>query len=309
LKLFGKRSASNLAAGVYQDEQVQCAVVIRREKGRKPALTDARSATLSSTTNPSEFSQGLSRLAQAPVTLVLPDQQYQLMLVEAPRVEPSELRAAIRWKVKNLIDFHIDDAVIDVFEIPGQQNRPQGQTMMYAVAARAREIRQRIDEVEAAGANLAVIDLTEMALRNLAQQLDEDARGVGMLYLDERHGVITLSRQGSLYLSRHIETGSQDLVENPDRAFDQIVLEVQRSLDYYDSHFAQPPLATLRILPGFAAHETLLATLGDSFNTHVGGYNIEAVVELDSELTIAGQHTGELLLALGGALRYEEISL
>jgi len=308
LKFFGKRSASNMATGVYQDDQVQCAAVIRREKGRKPTLVAGQAINSDASSDIGTLFQTLGAI-QAPVNLVLRDQQYQLMLVEAPRVEPSELRAAIRWKVKNLIDYHIDDAVIDVFEIPGQQNRPHGQTMMYAIAARARDVRERIDAVEAAGATLKVIDLTEMAMRNLAQQLDEDARGVGMLHLNERHGIITLSRQGDLYLSRHIETGRQDLVENPDRAFDQIVLEVQRSLDYYDSHFAQPPLATLRVLPGFLAHETLLATLNDSFNTQVGGYNIEAIVDIDSSVTLPDQHDAELLLALGGALRHEEVNL
>ena len=41
---------------------------------------------------------------------------YALLLVEAPDVPATELRAAIRWRVKDLIDFHIDDAVIDVFD-------------------------------------------------------------------------------------------------------------------------------------------------------------------------------------------------
>ena len=46
---------------------------------------------------------------------------YSLLFVEAPDVPSSELRAAIRWRVKDLIDFHIDDAVIDVFDVPNQR--------------------------------------------------------------------------------------------------------------------------------------------------------------------------------------------
>lgn len=309
MKLFSKRIRNHLTAGVYQDDHALCGVVIDRHKGRKPELTGVVVEPAVGRTDPGRQIQELCGSARVPVHLVLPGQKYQLMLVEAPRVEPSELRAAIRWKLKNLIDFHIDDAVIDVFEIPGQQNRPQGQTMMYSVAARARDIRERIDAIESAGSQLQVIDITEMAMRNLALQLEEDARGVGMLYLEEHHGVITLTRQGDLYLSRHIETGRQDLAEHPDRAFDQVVLEVQRSLDYYDSHFAQPPLATIRVLPGFAAQETLLAALSDNFRMHVGSYPIEGVVEVSDGLSLPDTHNGELLLALGGALRHEEVSL
>jgi len=176
---------------------------------------------------------------------------YDLLLVEAPGVQPSELRAAVRWKVRNLIDFHIDDAVIDVFEIPGQSNRPRGQAMMYVVAARARDVREYIDAIEGADLALEVIDITEMALRNLAARLEADVRGVAMLYLEEEHGIITITRQGSLYLSRRLETGSNQLFDEPEAAQDQIALEVQRSLDYYDSHFSQPPVAALSVLPGF----------------------------------------------------------
>src|SRR5690606_14958471 len=70
---------------------------------------------------------------------------YNLLLVEAPDVQPAELRAAIRWKIKDMIDFHLDDAVIDVFEVPDQKAAGRNQ-MMYAVVARASKVKQRIDD-------------------------------------------------------------------------------------------------------------------------------------------------------------------
>ena len=42
-------------------------------------------------------------------TLLKPG-DYQLLLVEAPNVTPDELKGAIRWKIKDLIEYHIDDA-------------------------------------------------------------------------------------------------------------------------------------------------------------------------------------------------------
>jgi len=79
------------------------------------------------------------------LNVVLSTRDYQLLLVEAPRVDADELRSAIRWRVKDLIDFHIDDAVFDVFAVPGQHNRPRGQALMYAVAARAGRIQTLVD--------------------------------------------------------------------------------------------------------------------------------------------------------------------
>jgi MSHA biogenesis protein MshI len=280
---------------------------IERSRGRRPHLTVASSESLDGDRDLEQLVQERISDRGASVTLVMPDEQYELLLVEAPRVEPSELRAAVRWKVRNLIDFHIDDAVIDVFEIPGQNNRPQGQAMMYAVAARARSVREYIDAIEGADRNLQVIDIAEMALRNLAAQLEEDIRGVATLYLAEDHGIITITRQGSLYLSRRLATGTDDLEGPVGASHEQIALEVQRSLDYYDSHFGQPPVAALAVLPGFEGHSDLVDGLRGNLSIDVLAYRAENVVDCDTPLPDEG--AAEFLLALGGALRHEEISL
>ncbi len=280
---------------------------VDHDKGRKARLVSAQWSSLADEEASTELLREQVGSSRRPVNLVMADQHYQLLLVEAPRVEPSELRAAVRWKVKNLIDFHVDDAVIDVFEIPDQQNRPAGQAMMYAIAARAREIRERIDLCEAADLNLQVIDVTEMALRNLAAQLEEDVRGVGLLYLDRDHGIITLTRQANLYLSRRLEVGFEALAADFDGVLDQITLEIQRSLDYYDSHFGQPALVGLRVVPGFAEQAVLVEALADNLNLNCEVYDLAQAVNCETRLDEDAPPA--LALAIGGALRREEIGL
>lgn len=307
---FRRRASGKSVAGVYIDRRGIAVAGLELERGRKPRVA---SAAWRATAEPSDHSRALRALAQQSslarqrAHLVLEEEEYQLLLVDAPRVEPSELRAAMRWRVKDLIDFHIDDAVIDVFEIPGQENRPRGQAMMYAVVARARNIRERIDLVEGAELGLEVIDVTEMALRNLAALLEEDARGVATLYLTPAYGIITLTRQGSLFLSRRLEAGTEALAVGDSGVLDQIVLEVQRSLDYYDSHFSQPPLGQLTVLPGFEGHDELVRWLDDNLSVNVSSFDAQGLLDCRAELD--GDALGEQLIAIGGALRQEEISL
>lgn len=305
--LFKRRSQARALTGVYISSRGLAVASVQQDKGRKATLTQAQWCEFSTKVDISRLLQEQVSASRQPVNLVMADDHYQLLLVEAPRVEPSELRAAMRWKVKNLIDFHIDDAVIDVFEIPGQENRPQGQSMMYAIAARAREVREQIDLFEQAELNLQVIDVTEMALRNLAAQLEEDVRGVAMLYLDDDHGIVTLTRQASLYLSRRLEVGSTALLEDPEGSAAQIILEIQRSLDYYDSHFAQPPLVALSVLPGFPGEDTLIDALNDGLNLQAGLFDTASL--LDCQTGIEPAAPAALLLAVGGALRQEDVSL
>lgn len=307
MKFFRKRARNQGATGVHISNGVMAVATVDHERGRKPRLVQADCHKLSGNSDLEQMLRSSVPSDRIPVTLVMASEQYELLLVEAPRVEPSELRAAVRWKVKNLIDFHIDDAVIDVFEIPGQQNRPQGQSMMYAIAARARDVRDRVDLFVDADLNLQVIDVADMAVRNLAAQLDDDVRGVAMLYLDNDHGIITLTRQSNLYLSRRLETGTDLLRESGSGNIEQIVLEVQRSLDYYDSHFSQPPVASLHVLPGFAGHEELVGMLTAGLDLEVTGYDAESLFVCD--VPLPANNRAEALMAIGGALRREELSL
>ncbi len=57
---------------------------------------------------------------------VLNRKDYNLHLVEAPEVEDSELRAAVRWKIKDLLDMKLGDAAIDAFKVPGDAYRGRG---------------------------------------------------------------------------------------------------------------------------------------------------------------------------------------
>lgn len=280
---------------------------VRQEAGRKASLTLAEWHAIEPEADVSRLLGEHIESRRQTINLVLAQPYYQLLLVEAPRVEPSELRAAVRWKIKNLIDFHIDDAVIDVFEIPGQQERPPGQAMMYVIAARARIVREQIDLFEKQDLDLQIIDVTEMALRNLAAQIEEDTRGMAMLYLEQGYGIVTLTRQSSLYLSRRIEIGTQGLRANPEDTAAHIALEIQRSLDYYDSHFGLPPLAALRIVPGFEGQQALVANLDEALNLDVALY--EPCTALDCGVQIDPAAPPELMLAVGGALRREEVKL
>ena len=123
-------------------------------------------------------------LRGADVSIMAPS-SYSLLLVEAADVEPAELRAALRWRIKDLIDFHIDDTVIDVFDLPGDTPRGRAR-MMYVVATRAAAVRARVNTVEDSHLHLSAIDIPELALRNVAALLPEDVGGVALLHLCAR---------------------------------------------------------------------------------------------------------------------------
>ncbi|HSH29979.1 MAG TPA: pilus assembly protein PilM, partial [Thiohalobacter sp.] len=192
------------------------------------------------------------RPGRAAVHCVLPLGSYQLLLVDMPKVPANEIKAAVRWQIKDLIDFHVDDAVVDVFDAP-----PSGaggaQEQVYAVVTRTGRVQHIAGAVQQAGLSLAVIDIPELALRNLAAHLPEQEQGVAVMYLEAERGLIALCRDNTLYLARTIELGRAALADaDPDRramAISSLALEIQRSMDYYDRYFQQAPINHLYIAP------------------------------------------------------------
>ena len=234
---------------------------------------------------------------------------YSLLFVEAPDVKPTELRAAIRWRIKDLIDFHIDDAVIDVFEVPNQKATGKN-SMMYAVVTRTSTVRQQIELLAGAGLNLEVIDIPELALRNVSALLPEDVAGVALLYLARRNGLIVLTRQGTLYLSRRIELGLEQLGTNLDDAepkLDRIVVEIQRSLDYYESHFLQPAITNVVVTPLPEPLQGAAEYLAEQLGISVRCMDINSMIDVDPP--VAADIQSRCLLAIGAALRREGMEL
>jgi MSHA biogenesis protein MshI len=240
---------------------------------------------------------------------------YNLLQVEAPDVQPEELRAAIRWRVKDLIDYHIDDAVIDVFEVPDEKTAGKNKKM-YVVAAKSAQVKERIDKLVEAGLRLEVIDIPELALRNIAALLPEDVNGVALVYIEQNEGLITITRQETLYLSRRIRFGYNAL---PDTAIhgndqeaieswlDSIVIEVQRSLDYYESHFSLPQVAGLVITPGLKEIPGMAEYLSGQLGIPARLLDVNSMIDVNT--SIDRQNQSRCLLAIGAALRQESRSL
>ena len=142
---------------------------------------------------------------------------YQLLLVEAPNVPPAELKAAIRWRIKDLLDYHVDDATVDVLDIPPDPSGAAGGHSMYAVAARNDAIQACIERFDAAQIPLSVIDVAETAQRNVAALYEDEGRGVGMLYLGDSSGLFTINYRRELYLARRIDIGYDQVSAAPER--------------------------------------------------------------------------------------------
>lgn len=228
--------------------------------------------------------------------------EYSLLLTEAPEVPEEELRAAVRWRIKDLVDFPIQEATVDVFELPGGRAPGRGRSV-YVVAAPNAILQRRVDLLTGAGINLDVIDVPEMAQRNLAGLLPQDQGGVVMISFGASQGLITITRDGELYLSRNLKLGLDAFADGGDvlEHYDSVVLEVQRSLDYYDSFFRMAPIGNLVIAPTPSDVSGLIEHINRNLSLSATQMNLHAY--LDMEADCAPEQIPYCLGTLGAALR------
>lgn len=235
--------------------------------------------------------------------------EYQLLVVDAPEVPPQELRAAVRWKIQDLIDFHIDDAVLDVFDAP--PGGPAGtRKQMYVVVARSATVKDRIDVMEKTGVNLKVIDIPELAMRNLAARLPEDEFGLVTLYFSPQQCLIILTHNATLFLTRTVDFSYSDFHEksrDPIELSNRLALEIQRSLDYYEQHFHKAAIQTIAILPPPVNLDGLDTALQDTLGLTIRSIGLSDIVKSDQELELESAAT--CMLAVGCALRTETRAL
>ena len=252
-------------------------------------------------------------LAQYHCSTLLVPHEYQMLVVEAPNVPPLELKTAMRWRIKDLLDFHIDDATIDVLDIPPDKSGSARAHSMYAVAARNSAIERRVNTFNSAKIPLEVIDIPEMAQRNISARLEEAGRGLALISFSEDGGLLTVTYQGELYLARHLDVGWQQLAAADHAAkqayFDRIALELQRSLDNIERQF--PFISISRLFIAYMPDaESLRAYLTNNLYVSVSVLDLNDVFDF-SRVPAVGALNNQVrfFLTLGASLRHEERTL
>jgi MSHA biogenesis protein MshI len=297
LVLHGEHvAAARIAHGAGGKPVVKLATVLTGAAASAEALEKAGKSLLANTCQ---------------VSTVLSGGHYQMLSVDAPNVPQDELRTAVRWRLKDMLDFHVDDATIDVLDIPVDKADAR-QHAMFAVAARNTVIEARQKLFAQAKIQLVAIDIPEMAQRNISALLETEGRGLAMLSFDADGGLLTVSYKGELYLARRIDVTLEQLLDaDHDRKhqrFEKITLELQRSLDHFDRQFHFISVARLALAP--SPITGLDEYLSSNLYTPVARFDLADVFDTSAvpELTALDVQQ-RLFTALGAALRHEEVVL
>lgn len=280
---------------------------LRRSPGRTPEVT-----LLESYQTEGDLGEALLRLRKEKrlqsyrcVALLAPG-DYQVQQVEAPAVPVAEMREALRWKVKDMIDYPVEEATLDMLEIPGQPGSGRPQQVM-AVMASNGVLSPLIAAFHHAGLALEAIDIPDLGQRNISTLVEREGRALAMLAFDEDGGLLTVSFHGELYVARRIDITRQALDgasdERREQLFERVVLEVQRTLDTFDRQYSYIPMGHLALV-GVPAGDALREALTPNVYIPVEALDLASILDFPAIPELRNpERQAQCLKLLGAALR------
>lgn len=218
----------------------------------------------------SSFKKIKARLPRRPTlgALLLARGQYQFHQVDSPDVPEAERAQAVKWQLQDQLDYPVEQACVDVVPVPSDPNRAAESTQVFAVSARDAVIRAQIEACHQAKLPLSIIDVPELASRNIAHLYETDGRAVGLLSLSDEGSLLTFTHRGEMLVARELDVTLTQVLEATGEHFEptmeRIALEIQRTCDHVDRRFNYAGVARVLVSPlpqGLGVLEYLSANL------------------------------------------------
>jgi len=285
---------------------------------------------------PADFARRLKALGlpARQVSAVLPLHDGQLLQVDAPAVKPDEMKAAARWRIKDLVDGRLDDLTIDVMMVGDANQRAHRQ--IFVAAAKNSVLRSVGELARGAGLDLAVIEVMETSQRNLQSAVAATdglaERATAALLLHGSQCLLTVCARGELFYTRRLDWDGPAMTPAPRSAVvpmqtletadfidygaeadagpaddgdaPRLVIELQRSFDVWERSWPDLPLAGLWLQVGEAS-PALAAALEQALGLRVQVLDAERVFPGLGGLAGTPAVAGAVLPLLGALLRVD----
>lgn len=257
------------------------------------------------------------KLEGAKTVCILSASQYDLFLIEEPEVTPAELLAAVRWKVKDYLEYPIEEAVIDYMSLPSRALDVKGK-MGYAVVAKQVMIDDMVQLMSSAGLKVMAVDVAESAVCHVMSNLKEMTDGFLCFRLLPGVSQIIILKGGLVMLMRNVdlnqdylfaprEVDGQPIVptdDEKDKFMNDIALEIQRSIEYSVTNLKQGTVRQVVFMPANSFLEPLIEELKEGLGMNVRLMQLSEVATTAQKMSLIEQ--GQCVLAVGGALRKED---
>lgn len=189
-------------------------------------------------------------LQKTPCICLIGEDDCDVNQIEKPNVDDLELIQALTWKIKDLVSYDVDSAVVDIYPMPvSSKNNTQ---QVSVVSARESTVASYVESIKSSGLALEAIDIHDLVRKNLQSVRQCADKTQAILSIGESSGELSIFHDTDLYVSRGFKIGlaQLQLASSEDQSvYDSLLLEIQRSTDYYESYYGLGSVRLMEIFP------------------------------------------------------------
>ncbi|MBV2130449.1 hypothetical protein [Arsukibacterium indicum] len=270
---FNHNSATGIAVLHIRDHEVQ---LLMQQAAGKPATVLVQPVNQGNWQLALE--NMLAKVSKSMVlTLILPPSMYQIIQLEKPAIAEQELLTALPWQIKDLTEIALEELVLDYIDLPAAPGQADKINVVVCVKSQLQEL---VALVHRDKLNLQQILIEEWLVHELLEYADHAA--LVLMHQPNQEVLLQVIRQGQLQFSRRVRGFSKlhqySEAELQQGVFDNLLLEIQRSMDYIESQLKLPPVRSIHLLCSGSDRTDLVPLF------HQAGFSQVQALQLRSEL-------------------------
>ncbi|UJF21992.1 biogenesis protein MshI [Shewanella sp. OMA3-2] len=191
------------------------------------------------------FSAIKQKFGAATVQIVMSASHYQLLQADKPNVEAAEINQALIWAVKDMASEPVANIHLDYFE-----SSVAASTKINVVIVARDKLVAIASACEELGLAIAGITIEELVLTHLFDA--DNMAHMLVTHLPHQELLFTVIKAGESLMQRRVR-GFNELQDVKEQDLssglaDNLSLEIQRSMDYFESQLRQAPVSAINLL-------------------------------------------------------------
>jgi MSHA biogenesis protein MshI len=178
---------------------------------------------------------------QCAVTLTLAQEAYHVVQTDKPDVPENDIIEALPWLLGDVVPFDASNIVLDYVDYPVKQR--SGNQKIDVFAASKAQLSSLVGTIEKhKSKHLKHIHVKEVLVSDMLP--DDDYARLIIVQEPSSEPFIMIVRAKHIWLARRLRGYLPRLQEDTDltHVADSLGLEIQRSMDFYESQLKQPPI-------------------------------------------------------------------
>lgn len=245
------------------------------------------------------------RIQGARLCGVMDRSEYRVLSVELPDIPSQEWQDAMRWRLKDAVDFPMEDALLDIVAIPSDTQLRQTHNAMAFVTQRT-DYERWANLADDVGVRWKALEAPETSLMVLSAAVEKTDQAHALLAFGQSCAILVITYKKTLLMSRVIEVTLDAIIgdhESRGAALGRASLEVIRTLDSFERMHSEVSLSGMSVMTPPEAAD-IVEVLTDLVYVPISKYALSDWVDISNVAdVIETAGTLEEYAVIGAALR------